>query len=89
MTTEKQTMTRRSPAQIDQELRIKALLARRRPRENLTSLARNLDLPYGTVAGTVYGYKRNPQVQAAIAGYFGLEKVDLFGDNGEMEAKAS
>lgn len=68
-------------ADVDQEMRIKGLLFRRSPRENLTILARNLGLPYGTVAGTVYGYKRNPEVQARIAAYLGRPVEALF-ENG-------
>lgn len=73
-------MQQRNGADVDQEMRIKGLLARRQPRDNLTSLARNLGLPYGTVAGTVYGYKRNPEVQARIAAYLGQPVSELFGN---------
>jgi hypothetical protein len=67
---------------VNQEMRIKALLALKRPRENMTVMARNIGLAYGTVAGTVYGYKRNPEVQEKIAAYLGRNRQELFGGNG-------
>jgi hypothetical protein len=67
---------------VNQEMRIKAILALRRPRENMTVMARNIGLPYGTVAGTVYGYKRNPEVQNKIAAYLGRGLEEIFGGNG-------
>jgi hypothetical protein len=67
---------------VEQEQRIKRLLAIRQPRENMTILARNLGLPYGTVASHVYGYRSNPEVQEKIAAYLGQEKAELFEGNG-------
>lgn len=67
---------------VDQEMRIKGLLARLQPRETMATMADNLGLPYGTVTGTVYGYKRNPEVQEKIAAYLGRDREELFGSNG-------
>ena len=70
---------------IDQEMRIKKLLATRQPRENMSSLSRNLGEPYGSVAGNVYGYRSNPELQAKIAAYLGVPVAELFSGNGEAQ----
>ena len=48
----------------------------------MSTLARNLGEPYGSVAGNVYGYRRNPALQAKIAAYLGVPAEQLFGGNG-------
>lgn len=71
---------------LEQEHRIKQLLASRRDhrgrRMNMTSLALAIDEAYGTVAGVVYGNRVNQPVRAKIAGFLGLEVEELFGANG-------
>lgn len=50
--------------------------------ENLTVMARKLNIPYGTVVCNVYGYRQNVQVQQEIAGYLGRKLDELFTGNG-------
>jgi len=68
---------------LDQEFRIKRLLAEMQPRQTMASMAMKLRLPYGSVAGNVYGHKNNAATRAAIAGFLGLPVAELFGSNGE------
>jgi len=53
--------------------------------QDLTSLARNLGLPYGSVTGNVNGYRANPDTRQAIALYLGVTTEALFGDNGASD----
>lgn len=66
-----------------QEFRIKQMLARLYGpdgrRLTMASLARLLDLPYGSVAGVVYGYRKTPRVRAEIAAFLGMTVAELFG----------
>ena len=61
---------------LDQTFRIKRLLAERR--ETITSMARKLDVPFGTVANNVYGYRRNSEVQHLIAGFLDRPAQQIF-----------
>lgn len=73
---------------LEQEHRIKQLLAQRRDsrgrRMNMTSLAKELDEAYGTVAGVVYGNRINPAVRAKIAQFLGQTVEELFGESTRM-----
>lgn len=77
-------MTINPVPRVAQEMRIKELLASRRPRENMSIMARNLGEPYGSVAGNVYGYRANAPLQAKIAAYLGEPVEKLFGGNGAV-----
>jgi hypothetical protein len=70
---------------LDQEFRIKRLLAEMQPRQTMASMAMKLGLPYGSVAGNVYGHKANAVTRAAIAGFLGLEVEDLFPPEGNED----
>jgi len=61
---------------IDQAFRIKRILAERR--ETVASMARKLNLPAGTVASNVYGFRANRQTMAAIAGFLGKPVDQVF-----------
>lgn len=61
---------------IDQVFRIKRILAERG--ETVASMARKLDLPAGSVAGNVYGFRSNPDTQEAIAGFLGRPVKQVF-----------
>jgi hypothetical protein len=61
---------------LDQTFRIKRLLAERG--ESISSMARKLDRPFGSVANTVYGYRTNSDLQAAIASFLELAPEELF-----------
>jgi len=81
-------MAKNPVPRVAQEMRIKELLASRRPRENMSIMARNLGEPYGSVAGNIYGYRANAPLQAKIAEYLGMPMAELFGDNGESSIQA-
>lgn len=80
-------------SQLEQEFRIKGLLAQRRDsrgrRMNITSLARAIDEAYGTVAGVVYGNRVNQPVRAKIAGFLGQPVEELFSTDRRLEACAT
>ena len=61
---------------VRQAMRIKTLLAERRL--SITSLARKLGEAYGSVANTIYGHRRNRELQAKIAGFLGRPVTELF-----------
>jgi len=61
---------------IDQVFRIKRILAERS--ETVASMARKLNLPAGTVASNVYGFRANPETMAAIAGFLGKPVDQVF-----------
>jgi len=69
---------------IDQTYRIKKLLAEHG--ETITSMARKIDRPCGSVASNIYGYRINRDLQEKIAEFLGLPAEDLFGGNGREEA---
>ncbi|MFA5112339.1 MAG: hypothetical protein WC443_13090 [Desulfobaccales bacterium] len=77
---------------VRQTYRIKELLARRRDergrRMTITSLARVLEEPFGTVANNVYGYRRNPEIQAKIATFLEQEVQELFASEARNETAA-
>lgn len=64
---------------VEQAFRIKKLLAERRL--SITSLALKLSEAYGSVASTIYGHRRNQELQAKIAGFLGRTPEELFGEN--------
>jgi transcriptional regulator with XRE-family HTH domain len=66
---------------VRQAMRIKTLLAERRL--SITALALKLGEAYGSVANTIYGHRRNAELQAKIAGFLGRPVEELFGENGE------
>jgi hypothetical protein len=61
---------------VKQAMRIKTLLAERRL--NITSLAFRLKEPYGSVANTIYGHRRNRGLQEKIAAFLGRPREELF-----------
>ena len=65
---------------VQQAFHIKKLLAERRL--NITALAHRLEEPYGSVANTIYGHRRNQELQAKIAKFLGHSPDELFGSNG-------
>lgn len=67
---------------VDQEFKIKRLLAIMTPRCTVAEMARRLALPYGSVLANVLGHRRNREVQAQIAAYLRAPVAELFGDNG-------
>jgi hypothetical protein len=44
----------------------------------MSSLARELQEPAGSVANNIYGYRRDPALQARIAAFLELPVVELF-----------
>ena len=66
---------------IEQTFRIKRLLAERG--ETISSMARKIDQPCGSVANNIYGYRANRDLQERIADFLGLPMEDLFGGNGQ------
>jgi hypothetical protein len=46
--------------------------------ENISSLARKLNRPFGSVANNIYGYRDNAQLKKEIATFLGLPVADLF-----------
>ena len=62
---------------FEQAWRIKRLLAEMG--ENISSLARKLDRPFGSVANNIYGYRANAQLQKEIASFLGRPVSELFG----------
>lgn len=71
----------RQQMNVKQAFRIKELLAERRL--SITSLALKLGEAYGSVANTIYGHRRNPELRSKIAAFLGRTPEDLFGENGE------
>ena len=71
----------RQQMNVEQAFRIKKLLAERRL--SITSLAMKLGEAYGSVANTIYGHRRNPELRGKIAAFLGRTPEDLFGGNGE------
>jgi len=67
---------------LEQTFRIKRLLAERG--ESISSMARKLDAPFGSVANNVYGYRGNPELRDRIAGFLGQPVAALFGGNGDQ-----
>ena len=65
---------------VRQAMRIKTLLAERRL--SITSLAQRLGEAYGSVANTIYGHRRNRELQAKIAGFLGRPVGELFEEEG-------
>jgi hypothetical protein len=66
---------------VKQAMRIKTLLAERRL--NITSLAFKLKEPYGSVANTIYGHRRNRELQAKIAAFLEQGLEELFGEDSQ------
>jgi len=71
----------RQQMNVEQAFRIKKLLAERRL--SITSLAMKLGEAYGSVANTIYGHRRNPELRGKIAAFLGRTPEELFGENGE------
>lgn len=69
---------------VHQAMRIKTLLAERRL--NITSLAQRLGEAYGSVANTIYGHRRNPELRGKIAAFLGQPVEQLFKENGDGRA---
>jgi lambda repressor-like predicted transcriptional regulator len=47
---------------------------------DMSRLAQELQLPYGTVVNTINGYRSNPEVRRKIAAFLGEPAAELFGD---------
>ncbi len=67
---------------FEQAWRIKRLLAEKG--ENISSLARKLNRPFGSVANNIYGYRTNAQLRIEIADFLGKSVGEIF----EIGAKA-
>ncbi len=67
---------------FDQAWRIKRLLAEMG--ENISSLARKLNRPFGSVANNIYGYRTNSQLRGEIAAFLGKPVEDLFEQGAEI-----
>ena len=61
---------------FEQAWRIKKLLAEMG--ENISSLARKLNRPFGSVANNIYGYRTNAQLRGEIAAFLGLPAAEIF-----------
>lgn len=70
---------------IDQVFRIKRMLAERE--ETVASMSRKLNLPAGSVAGNVYGFRTNRQTMEAIAGFLGRPAQEIFDGFAEQTAE--
>lgn len=66
---------------FEQAWRIKRLLAEMG--ENISSLARKLNRPFGSVANNIYGYRANAQLRGEIATFLGRPTAELF--EGEVQ----
>jgi len=66
---------------FEQTWRIKRLLAEMG--ENISSLARKLNRPFGSVANNIYGYRANAQLRGEIASFLGHPVKELF--EGEVQ----
>ena len=64
---------------FEQAWRIKRLLAEMG--ENISSLARKLNRPFGSVANNIYGYRTNAQLRIEIADFLGKPVEEVF-ENG-------
>ena len=64
---------------FEQAWRIKRLLAEMG--ENISSLARKLNRPFGSVANNIYGYRTNAQLRIEIADFLGKPVKEVF-ENG-------
>jgi len=61
---------------VAQARRIKSALILRR--ENMTSLSRKLNLPYGSVVSNIHGYRNNRKLQEKIAEFLHIPVEELF-----------
>jgi hypothetical protein len=61
---------------FEQAWRIKRLLAE--IGENISSLSRKLNRPFGSVANNIYGYRASAQLQKEIADFLGRPVAELF-----------
>jgi len=61
---------------FEQAWQIKRLLAEMG--ENISSLSRKLNRPFGSVANNIYGYRSNAQLQKEIADFLEKPVAELF-----------
>ncbi|MBW2135649.1 MAG: hypothetical protein JRG72_10575 [Deltaproteobacteria bacterium] len=67
---------------IDQTFRIKIKRLLVEKGETITSMARKIDRPFGSVVSNVYGYRTNQGIKEAIANFLGHPVEDIFDFNG-------
>jgi hypothetical protein len=67
---------------FEQAWPIKRLLAEMG--ENISSLSRKLNRPFGSVANNIYGYRASAQLQKEIADFLGKPVEELFGGAGPV-----
>uniref|UniRef100_A0A7V4G920 XRE family transcriptional regulator n=1 Tax=Desulfobacca acetoxidans TaxID=60893 RepID=A0A7V4G920_9BACT len=65
---------------FEQAFRSKRLLAEMG--ENISSLARKLKRPFGSVANNIYGYRANAKLRGEIASFLGHPVKELFEEMG-------
>jgi len=70
---------------FEQAWRIKRLLAEMG--ENISSLARKLNRPFGSVANNIYGYRANAQLRGEIASFLGHPVKELFEGEGRADGR--
>ena len=66
---------------FEQAWQIKRLLAEMG--ENISSLSRKLNRPFGSVANNIYGYRANDRLQGEIAAFLGRPVAELFEGEGQ------
>lgn len=70
---------------FEQAWLIKRLLAEMG--ETISSLARKLNRPFGSVANNIYGYRANAQLRGEIATFLGRPAAELFEDEGRPDGR--